>query len=468
MQQHTSRQRLSRLALVCGLCASEISSTPHPYSWLKDPTLFTPQRLFGEAWSPPNTLSYEPFLERARLQREQDRDASARLALGGYVMARLVDKLLVLENDAESLEGFRWQLDAVRRHVGELPGDSPETAHLAGVVDAVPPQGRPTSSLWKSLTAYAYFLEHEGRLEEALELLTLAARTQGPTTPPADFAGYALFAGRLNRLLARWDTATACYSAAEEAGDKMGDPVARLRGRLGQGAVYRGRGNLPMARTTAETVASEANTLGLRDVQAIAYGDLGAVYGLQGLRVEALEALYKAFQFAQDPQQRMHALGDVACGLREIGALEGARTAFTIVARSSASVRVRGNAELELMDLESTFGNRLGFERCRAAVEEYCGRMSPSMLVDYHYKLGTGLWRFGQVARAHDAMTTGLALAETHQLNAWYFKIEKALEELRKPPEPTLVTHPESGLSHAPSIVQMEMELREYATATVA
>ncbi|HZA92621.1 MAG TPA: hypothetical protein VE420_08335, partial [Gemmatimonadales bacterium] len=83
--------------------------------------MFTPQRLFGEAWTPPNILSYEPFLERARLQREQDCDASARLALAGYVMARLVDKLLILENDPESLEGFRWQLEAVRRHVGELP-----------------------------------------------------------------------------------------------------------------------------------------------------------------------------------------------------------------------------------------------------------------------------------------------------------------------------------------------------------
>ncbi len=430
--------------------------------------MFTPQRLFGEVWLPPNTLSYEPFLERARVQREQDRDASARLALGGYVVARLIDKLLLLNNDAEMAEAFRWQLQAVRRHVGELPGDAPETAHLAGVVNAVPEQGSPTSSLWKGLTAYAYFLEHEERLEEALELLTLAARAQGPATPAEDFAAYALFAGRLNRLLARWDTATTCYSAAEEAGDKAGDPVARLRGRLGQGAVDRGRGNLPMARTTAEAVVGEAKALGLRDVQAMAYGDLGAVYGLQGLRVEALGAQYQAFRFSHDAHQRMHALGDVAYGLREIGALEGSRTAFRIVAQSSASVRVRVNAQLELMDLESTLGNRVAFERCRTAAEEYRSRMSPSMSVDYYYKLGTGLSRFDRAARAEDALSTALALAETHQLNAWYFKVEKALEELRKPPEPKLVDQPDSALSQAPSIVQMEEELREYAMAALA
>ena len=109
--------------------------------------MFTPQRLFGEVGSSPDNLSYEPFLEHARIQREQDRDVHARLALGGYVVARLVDKLLTLSNDAELLEAFRWQLDAVKRHVESLPADAPETAHLAGVVAAVPPGGAVASSL---------------------------------------------------------------------------------------------------------------------------------------------------------------------------------------------------------------------------------------------------------------------------------------------------------------------------------
>jgi tetratricopeptide (TPR) repeat protein len=430
--------------------------------------LFTPQRLFGEAVSSPDTLSHEPFLERARVQREQDREASARLALGGYVVARLIDKLILLDNDPESLDAFRWQLHAVRRHINDLPGDSPETAHLAGVVAAVPERGAPPPALWMSLTAYAYFLEHEARLDEALEMVMLAAASQGKEIPSADFAAYALFAGRLNRLLARWDAATACYFAAEEAGDKMGDPVARLRGRLGQGAVDRGRGNLPVARATAEDIVREASGLGLEDVQAMAYSDLGAVYGLQGSRLEALGAQYQAFRLYRDPHHRMQALGDVAYGLRGIGALEGSRIAFTIVARSGASVRVRINAELELMDLESTFGNRIAFERCRSAAEECRNRMSPSMSVDYYYKLGIGLSRFGQLARAQDALKAALTEAETHRLNAWYFRVEKALEEHEKSLEAQFVDQADSALSETPAVRQMEAELREYALATVA
>jgi tetratricopeptide (TPR) repeat protein len=424
--------------------------------------LFTPQRLFGEAWSPPNTLSYEPFLERARLQREQDHDASARLALGGYVVARLVDKLLALKTDAESLEGFRWQLEAVRRHVGELPGDSPETAHLAGVVEAVPEKGAPSPALWMSLTAYAYFLEHEGRLDEALELVRLAAHSQGTSASPKEFAAYALFAGRLNRLLARWEAATSCYSAAEEAGEKMGDAVVRLRGRLGQGAVDRGRGNLPKARATAANVAEEAGVLGLQEAQAMAYADLGVVYNLQGLKVEALEAHYKAFKLTRDSHQQMRTLVDVAIAFHEIGAIDAARVAFQVAANSESGILVRANSLLELMDLESASGNRVAFERCRVAVEAHLSRLSPSMSVDYFYKLGVGLHRFEQSVRAREALTAGLALAETHGLNTSYFKIERALGELTMP-EP--VDQRTSSLSEAPAVRQLEAELREYAAS---
>jgi tetratricopeptide (TPR) repeat protein len=428
--------------------------------------LYTPQRLFGEVGSSTDVLGHEPFLERARLQREQEQDASARLALGAYVVARLVDRLLTVEIEPSAIQGFQWQLEAVRRHLTELPSDAPETAHLIGVVEAISADGLTTPSLWKSLSAYAYFLEHEGRLEESLEMLTLAARSQGQDTPAGDFAAYALFAGRLNRMLARWDPAIACYSAAEEAAAQAGDSNSVLRGRLGQGAVHRGRGNLPMAREIAENAVRDATELQLPDAQVIAYADLGSVYALQGLRLEALEAQYQAFRLSHETPQRMRALGDLAIGLSEIGALDAARLAFQIVADSDASVLVRANALLELMDLESSVGNRVAFERCRAGAQVYQERMSPSMLVDYQYKVGVGFARFGQVARALASLTTSLELAERHRLNAWYFKIEQALAGLANDSAQQPTCRQSSEFSEAPAIREMEMGLREYAVAS--
>jgi len=179
--------------------------------------LFTPQQLFGEVESSADVLSHAPFLERARDEHERERELSARLALGAYLVSRLVDRLLVRDGAAGAAEGILWQLDAVRRHLRELPADAPESAHLHGITDAIPVGSQSLASLRLSLMAYAYFLEHEGRLEEAIEILELAVRTHGLEVPAGDFAASALFAGRLNRLLARWTSATACYSAAEAA-----------------------------------------------------------------------------------------------------------------------------------------------------------------------------------------------------------------------------------------------------------
>jgi tetratricopeptide (TPR) repeat protein len=424
--------------------------------------LYTPQRLFGEVRSSSEILSHEPFLERARLQREQEQDSSARLALGAYLVARLVDKLLTLPIDSERAEGFSWQLEAVRRHIAELPSEAAETAHLAGVVAAIPTEGSPRSNLWMSLTAYAYYLEHEGRLEESLEMLSLAARSQGEQTAPHDFAVYALFAGRLNRLLARWDDAMSCYGAAEEVAAEIQDFVSMLRGRLGKGAVQRGKGNLPAARLAAEDVARQAAELSLPDAQALAYADLGVVYSMQGLRLEALEAHYRAFQLHPDPIQRMRTLGDLGIGLAEIGAYAAARLAFQIVAESNASVLVRTNVLLEMMDLESNAGNRVAFERCRATVEDYRSRMSPSMCVDYYYKLGLGLARFGQHGRARASLSEASVIAERHHLNAWYFKVEQALADLATRRDDHVQVQP-SELSESPAVREMENRLREYA-----
>jgi tetratricopeptide (TPR) repeat protein len=424
--------------------------------------LYTPQRLFGEVGSSADILSHEPFLERARLQREKEQDASARLALGAYVVARLIDKLM-LDGGTEASEGFRWQLEAVRRHVQELPADAPETAHLTGIVAAVPSEAPPTSALWKNLTAYAYHLEYEGRFEEALEMLALAARAQGPHTAPADFASYALGAGRLNRLLARWDKALACYGAAEEAGIQFGDPVSALRGRLGQGAVHRGRGNYPLARATAEAVVREANELGLREAQALAYADLGAIYSLLGLPLEAIDAEYQAFSLSADSSQQMRALGNLATGLVEIGAADAARLAFQIVAESGASLEVRANAVLELMDLESAAGNRVAFERYRVASELYRSRMSPRMSVDYHFKLALGFSRFGNTRRARASFSEALELAERHGHNDWYFKIEKAMAALTEHTLEQLQPAPTSDFKDAEVVRKVESGLREYA-----
>jgi tetratricopeptide (TPR) repeat protein len=376
-----------------------------------------------------------------------------------------VDRILTKGDEAEAQDGLIWQLDAVRRHLRDLPTDAPESAHLHGITDAIIIGSRPFAGLRLSLMAYAYFLEHEGRLEEALEVLGLAVRTHGGNVPPGEFAAAALFSGRLHRLLARWTGATSAYLAAETAAGLAGDAALALRATLGRSNVLRGQGNLPLARATVEGVIEAAQAAGLRDVKAMALTDLGAVYWLEGRRVEMVQANYEAFRISEDALQRMRILGDIGLGLKEIGAIEAARLAFEIVVGSNTSFLVRTNALLELMEMESGVGNRMAFERGRAEAERLRDRMPPSMRVDFQYKAGIGLARFGQVARGRQLLMAGLKLAEAHQLNAWYFRLEKVLANLGECelPEPGHGPAPEQSV--APAVEAVAIGLREYAAA---
>lgn len=424
--------------------------------------------MFDEFGSSADVLAHAPFLERARIEREHSREYLARLALGAYVVARLVDRLLTGLEGVEAQEGFAWQLAAVRRHLADLPGDAPETAHLRGITEAVPSTLSPTPALRLCLTAYAYFLEHEARLEEALDILGLASRAHGASVPPAEFAAIALFAGRLNRLLARWPAANTCYERAEDAACSVGDMVTTLRSRLGRCAVLRGQGNLPLAKANTQGVVEQAASLGLREVQAMAYADLGSVCSLLGQQEEAVQANYQAFLLTEDQLQRMRVLGDLGICLLGVGARETARLAFEIVTESNTSFIVRTNAVLELMDLESILGNRMAFERRRGQADEVRDRMPPSMAADFYFKSGQGMTRFGRIKRARDFLREGLRLAEEHRLNLWYFKFEKELNALEalaanapeaREPEPTTPT----TYVDSPVVEEVAVGLREYS-----
>jgi tetratricopeptide (TPR) repeat protein len=283
--------------------------------------------------------------------------------------------------------------------------------------------------------------------------------------PAAEFAAIALFAGRLNRLLARWAAATTCYERAETAATSVSDMVTVLRSRLGRSAVMRGQGNLPLALSNTIKVADEAGHLGLTEIQAMAYADLGAVYSLQGVYDEMVRANYRAFVLSEDSLQRMRVLGDLGIGLLHLQAFESARLAFEIVAESNTSLQVRTNALLELMDLESKVGNRLAFERRRAEADALRERMPPSMTADFHYKAGTGLARFGRRKRAQEILQAGLRLSEEHRLNAWYFKFEReiaALDASDQNAKETIPTTP-APVVGSPAVEEVAMGLREYA-----
>jgi tetratricopeptide (TPR) repeat protein len=197
-----------------------------------------------------------------------------------------------------------------------------------------------------------------------------------------------------------------------------------------------------------------------------AYLDLGAVFDRQNQPTEAVKAIYQAFRHTEDAMQRMRVLGDLGVKLRDLGATTAARVAFNIVLESDASFTVATNARIEMMEIEAGEGNRFGFERYRRVLDGQMVRMPPSMSVDFHYKLGVCYARFGQPVQARRIWADAMQLAEMHQLNEWFFRIQRVAQEFEI--QQTIVeVHPvPTEADFAPVVAEMERGLREYSVLT--
>ena len=427
--------------------------------------MFTPRRLFGNPGQPSDLLHHLPFLNRARAEREHGRELPSRVALGGYLAARLAERLLAVSlHCQEERESFFAQLESTQRYVAELPGSMPEVLHLDGIVRAVAEAAAGAdASLKLGLGAYGHFLEHEGRFEEALDVVSLTGRAHGAVLGPAEYTRLALVAAKLNRLLARWDAANASYAAAEEGARAAADESGTLRAQLGRALVLRGRGDLPAARSGVEQVLTEAKAAGLTEICSMAYLELGAVSERQDRTLEALQSIYAAFLHTEDPSVRTRVLGDLGVMLARANAGEAARMAFDIVLRSNATFAVAMNARLELMDLESSSGNQLGFERCRQVVSADAARMPPSMAIDFRFKVASGFARFGMLHRAETVLQEGLELAEEHGLNQWYFKLETLQRGLANASAPRAAEPAEAKF--APAVAEVADGLRQLSAS---
>ena len=365
-----------------------------------------------------DSTSFAPFLNRARIEREQGRDIAARIALGAYLGARLVDRYLNLAEIADDREGFDWQLGSTRKFLQELPENEPEVSHLLGIIESVTTDPAHRDAVLRmALIAFGYYLEHEARLEEALEILGLSARTYRTDIPPVDTATLSLFVARLNRTLARWDRAIKAYALAEQVGLEVRDLNTVMLARIGLANVTRGQGNLPLARAALEKVVAETDSPELRDVHGRAWGDLAVVFAMQGMIHESLMAKYHAIRSVRDNLIRFRILGDLGINLRELGAYAAARQCFDMVLASDPSLIIRSNTCIELMEMESAMGNRLAFERYRQEARVFEDRMPPSMAIDYRYRIGIGFARFGKEAKARATLREALGLAEANKLN---------------------------------------------------
>ena len=393
--------------------------------------MFTPKRLDRALSQRCDTSRYASFLERANAGGAAD-EARRRAALGAYLVARLIDRRRSDDGTPESAEGLRWQRDSTLHYLRDLPAEDGETPFLMRVAAAVEVESAAALPLVRvALSEYASYLEYEARLDEALDALRLSATTWQQSVPPGEFAALALFAGRLNRQLARWECAGDSYAAAEDAAVSVGDRVSELRARLGRAGVLRALAQVAAARSLIESVIEDAGADGyLAPVLGLAYADLGALLAQSGRPVDAIHATYEAYRHTPDRSQRIRILGELGTGLAELGAYAPARAAFEIVVSSTCGPLARARAWIGLMEIASAEGDRVGFERSRAAAGALAPSLPPGIAADLGFRTAAGLARFGQFGRARAIWRDTLALANERGLEDWSLTISRVLDHL--------------------------------------
>ena len=376
-----------------------------------------------------NSNLHEPFLRRAA---DATDGHTSGVALGGFLTLRLVD---VFDRRFETLsaEALAYQVQATRDYLADLNPSTVEVKHLIGIVRAAQSafEQRNRRLLWPSLLAFAFWLEQELRLDEALDVLDAAMALSDGVEAEEEIATL-LQRARVLRLSGRLDAAAEGYAAAGRLAMTCGDTHSELLSRIGYGIVLQKRGNLPESVKVLSKVLSEAKAAGDQDATARASHDLAVAYYFMEKHAEGIPLAFSAFELHEQEAFRLRALSDLGLLLKGINQLGAADDAFQIVRHRSHDRGVVTNAANELMDLASLRGDRVGYERWRRSAEVSIETLPPDIQADYLLKAGQGCVRFGDKDLARKYFARCIEIAEQHQLNQFLFQAEQAISLLGK------------------------------------
>ncbi len=380
---------------------------------------------------PQHALLHAVFLRRLA-EASAGSASAARLGHGAFLTLRLVD---VLDPGLQAVrpDAFAYQLAALDRANRQLPGNSTETAHLIGLMQATADafRARDAQLVVPALLAYAHYLEDELLLEEALDVIETVVRVGGDALRPSDRLSGRLRVARVLRKLNQFDAAEEAYDQAKRLAAMTGDRHSELLSRIGSANTVLNRGNLTEAERLLEQALLDSQQVGDREAEARAHQVMSVALVTRGQPIEAIPHVWRAFELYEDDVSRCRALGDLGGMLLMVGDVRGAERALLLVLQRAGEQDVGTNALIELMHCASSRGDRVGFERWRERCEIRRDRMPPNILADFTLKTGIGRARFGQLDRAEILLATALSIAETAHLHEFAFRIERIKSGLR-------------------------------------
>jgi tetratricopeptide (TPR) repeat protein len=372
---------------------------------------------------------HEPFLERAAAKDTQDSGSGG---LGAFLTLRLVDQFAG-DKENISTDAVKYQITATGEFLEDLYPRNPEITSLREIVrvSGAALEVSDRRLLFSPLMAFAFWLEQELRLDEALDVLGTALHLSDGRSAEEEVAGF-LQKARVLRLSGRLDDARVAYQRSGKIAAQIGDKHSVLLSQIGRGIVMQKLGNLPESERILCEVIAAAKRVEDRDAEGRACQDLAATLFFAGRMAQAANFAFQAYELLEQPLQRLRALSDTGVCLKELGHYSEAGKAFTMVLGSKPAPDVRAHTVAEMVDLSAMTNDRIGFERWRRDLALQYDQLPPDDQVDFDIKVGTGLSQFGMQSQARTHLERALALAEECKMGERVFKLEELLKDVQE------------------------------------
>jgi hypothetical protein len=324
-----------------------------------------------------------------------------------------------------------WGLRAVRAAMMEMSALSPARQILGGIADAI--EGSATVSLDSiapRLMAYGRSLEYDASWSLAADVYGTIIQSAAPGVD-ADFVFDAhMRLGYCRRRGGNMDGAEVAYANARAVATVAGDHGRALHSRVGEAALARDRGNLPLAESTLDEIIAAAAGADFTDVRALALHDRSTVAYSRGQNDEAVRLAYTALQLTHSLTARDRILNDLGAYFVRIGALDAARDAFLVLAATAQEQHVRWLAMINLLEVAALRTNEPMFEQNR---RDLIGeRMAPALEAQYHYHVALGYHAFGKLDAGLHSLARARELAEAHQANQLLFQIDELVTLIKR------------------------------------
>ena len=425
---------------------------------------YEPDTVEPDTVRPHYSLSlHEPFLERAAA----DNQDTGRSGLGAFLTLRLVDQFAADKLDLRS-DAIGYQITATRDFLSDLYPQTVEVVNLQELVRvaAAAHEANDRRLLFSPLLAFAFWLEEELRLDEALDVLATTMQLSDRRDADEEVASH-LQRARVLRLSGQFDTAREEYALAGTIAAHLGDTHSELLSRIGRGIVLQKVGNLPESERILREVVTQARRQRDRDAEARACHDLANTLHFAGRIKVAVPFAFRAFELYEHPMHRVRALSDTGLLLKELGHYPGAKRAFSAVLAANPTPEVYTRTALELLELSALINDRVSFERWRRDLTDRRTELLPEEQLDFEMKLGAGWTAFGHQAQSEKHLERAVALAERYKMGERAFQAEallKAVQERRAPAVETAALHTD-GIVPEPELQTTLESLRALAPA---